>query len=94
MKITFELEELKKVLHATSGNTKDFVMDESGWILQMIANYKGSLVKSDSISNVSGTDKGLQKDLFKLINRYVDNGLKKPDLVRSMEYVTDSCKKS
>ena len=52
MKITFELKDFKNVLHATSGNTKDFVMDESGWILQMIANYNGSIVKSDFISDV------------------------------------------
>ena len=30
-------------------------------------------------------------ELFKLINFYAKNGLKKPDLVRKMEYVTKSC---
>ena len=39
--------------------------------------------------------KGIANDfefeLFKLINFYARNGLKKPDLVRKMEYVTKSC---
>jgi len=36
-------------------------------------------------------EKDFEKELFKLINFYAKNGLKKPDLVRKMEYVTKSC---
>lgn len=42
-------------------------------------------VESKSISN------DFETELFKLINFYAKNGLKKPDLVRKMEYVTKSC---
>lgn len=34
----------------------------------------------------------LEQDLFKLINTYCKNGLKKPDLVKKMEWVTGNCK--
>jgi hypothetical protein len=36
-------------------------------------------------------EKDFEKELFKLINFYAKNGLKKPDLVQKMEYVTKSC---
>ena len=38
-----------------------------------------------------GVADDFEKELFKLINFYVNNGLKKPDLVHKMEYVTKSC---
>ena len=40
---------------------------------------------------VSGSAIDFQDDLFKLINNYVDAGLSKPDLIRLMEYATESC---
>lgn len=42
-------------------------------------------VENKSISN------DFECELFKLINFYAKNGLKKPDLVSKMEYVTKSC---
>ena len=42
-------------------------------------------LKSKGIAN------DFEFELFKLINFYARNGLKKPDLVRKMEYVTKSC---
>ena len=33
-----------------------------------------------------------EEDLGKLINDYVKAGLKKPDLVKKMEWMTDNCK--
>jgi len=41
--------------------------------------------KNEKISN------DFEYELFKLINFYAKNGLKKPDLVHKMEYVTKSC---
>ena len=43
---------------------------------------------------VSGSASELETDMFKLINSYCKNGLKKPDLVKKMEWVTGSCKMS
>ena len=44
--------------------------------------------------NVSGSASDFEKDLYKLINSYVDAGLKKPDLVHKMVYVTETCRVS
>jgi hypothetical protein len=38
-----------------------------------------------------GVANDFEHELFKLINFYAKNGLKKPDLVNKMEYVTKSC---
>ena len=35
-----------------------------------------------------------EKVLYVLINKYCKNGLKKPDLVHKMQYVTKSCELS
>lgn len=35
-----------------------------------------------------------EKDLFKLINDYCKQGLKKPDLIKKMEWVLGNCKYS
>ena len=43
---------------------------------------------------VSGSAYDFEMELYELINRYVDAGLKKPDLVSKMEYVTQSCRVS
>ena len=43
---------------------------------------------------VSGSASELEADMFKLINAYCKNGLKKPDLVKKMAWVTGSCKMS
>lgn len=49
-----------------------------------------NIIKPD----VSGSASDFEMELYKLINRYVDAGLKKPDLVSKMEYVTQSCRVS
>jgi len=43
---------------------------------------------------VSGSASQLEEDTFNLINGYCKNGLKKPDLVKKMEWITGSCKMS
>ena len=43
---------------------------------------------------IKGSSNEFEKDLFKLINKYTDKGLKKPDLVKKMEWVLGSCKMS
>ncbi len=35
-----------------------------------------------------------ERELYKLINNHVSNGLSKPELVSKLEYVTLSCKLS
>ncbi len=45
-------------------------------------------------AGVSGSAFDFEMELYKLINRYADAGLKKPDLVSKMEYVTQSCRVS
>ena len=44
------------------------------------------------IQNVSGSASDFEKDLGKLINDYVKAGIKKPDLVKKMEWMTGNCK--
>ena len=51
---------------------------------------KQALRKTD----VSGSASDFERELYKLINAYVSAGLKKPDLVHKMEYVTQSCRVS
>ena len=54
-------------------------------------------VEKESIKLFNETEGGrglandFEHELFKLINFYAKNGLKKPDLVSKMEYVTKSC---
>lgn len=43
---------------------------------------------------VSGSASDFEMELYKLINLYVDAGLKKTDLIHKMEYVTQSCRVS
>ena len=45
-------------------------------------------------TEVSGSASDFERELYKLINAYVSAGLKKPDLVHKMEYVTQSCRVS
>ena len=52
------------------------------------------LVKNLSLSGVGSSGSEFEKDLFKLINNYCKNGLKKPELVKKMEWVLGSCKMS
>ena len=42
-------------------------------------------------NEAKGIANDFECELFKLINFYAKNGLKKPDLVNKMEYVTKSC---
>lgn len=53
-----------------------------------------SLKKALPKTRVSGSDSDFERELYKLINTYVSAGLKKPDLVHKMEYVTQSCRVS
>ena len=45
-----------------------------------------------NLSGVGSSGSEFEKDLFKLINNYCKNGLKKPELVKKMEWVLGSCK--
>jgi hypothetical protein len=60
-------------------------------IMQMVdAHVTQQLILSD----VGSSGSEFEKDLFKLINNYCENGLKKPELVKKMEWVLGSCKMS
>jgi len=43
---------------------------------------------------VSGNSHQFEADVLKLINSYCKNGLKKPDLVNKMKWISGSCKMS
>ena len=69
-----------------------------------MTNYKieqfiKNLIKEDRakqliLSDVGSGGSEFEKDLFKLIHNYCKNGLKKPELVKKMEWVLGSCKMS
>ena len=46
------------------------------------------------LGNVRGSASDFEQELFRLVNNYCKKGLEKPDLVNTMEWVTDSCKMS
>ena len=58
----------------------------------MSKDNKQAETKQCTIQNVSGSASDFEKDLEKLINDYVKAGLKKPDLVKKMEWMTGNCK--
>ena len=55
------------------------------------------LIETEKQLNLSGVGSSVsefEKDLFELIHNYCKNGLKKPELVKKMEWVLGSCKMS
>lgn len=52
------------------------------------------LVKKLTTPVVSGSATDFESDMFDLINNYCKQGLKKPELVKKMEWVLGSCKMS
>ena len=46
------------------------------------------------VGAVSGSASDFEKDLYKLINAYINAGLKKTYLVDKMKFVTKSCEMS
>lgn len=47
-----------------------------------------------NLPQVSGSAIDFERDLLTLINKYADKGLKKPDLIHKLEYITESCRVS
>ena len=79
----------------TYGNGVDYLISVTEKSMPN-GNYGTFKVEKESIKLFDEFEsKGIANDfefeLFKLINFYARNGLKKPDLVRKMEYVTKSC---
>ena len=60
----------------------------------LLDEYADSKVKKLNIPAVSGRATDFEVELYRLINQYVDAGLKKPDLIHKMEYATQSCRVS
>jgi hypothetical protein len=63
-------------------------------IQDLVDELTESKVKNLILSDVGSSGSEFEKDLFKLINNYCKNGLKKPELVKKMEWVLGSCKMS
>jgi hypothetical protein len=55
---------------------------------------KKATSKQLNLSSVSSNKNDFEKELFELINGYCKKGLKKPELVKKMEWVLGSCKMS
>ena len=51
-------------------------------------------VKKLNIQPVDSCANDFEKDVYNLINQHVSKGLKKPDLIHKMEYITQSCRVS
>ena len=60
---------------------------EDGQIISLSVDFKPEPLKIDLPSN-------FEIELLNLINRHIDRGLSKSDLVSKIEYVTQSCKVS
>jgi hypothetical protein len=60
----------------------------------MSVNEAKKIIEALKHPDVSGSASDFEVELYRLINRYVDAGLKKPDLIHKMEYVTQSCRVS
>tara|TARA_R110000851_G_scaffold68979_1_gene154697 strand:- start:1360 stop:1845 length:486 start_codon:yes stop_codon:yes gene_type:complete len=69
-------------------NTK-FISNTYNQVIYFIHWYNEQL----TLSGVEQASE-FEKDLFKLINKYCSDGLKKPDLVKKMEWVLGNCKMS
>lgn len=88
-----------KVMNSNVINKNSKAMEEQ--ILKIGTHLKEGTITDREAKNallvlfgVSGSASELETDMFKLINAYCKNGLKKPDLVKKMEWVTGSCKMS
>jgi len=53
--------------------------------------YKKIAIKKNIMKNTMLAN-DFEKDLFRLINKYCKRGLKKPDLVKKMEWATGNCR--
>jgi hypothetical protein len=51
-------------------------------------------VKEEKNTQSAKIENEFEKELLSLINQYCERGLKKPDLVHKMKYVTKNCKLS
>jgi hypothetical protein len=57
-----------------------------------IITEKEARTKLLKLFGISGEASQLEEDVFKLVNSYCDNGLKKFELVKKMEWITSNCK--
>jgi len=99
MKITVNEESeiiLKEVyvglgLESDAGEKFSICMRDSGFEF-MYNNKKYEAKKGKLTAHASGKASDFEMELYELINRHAGAGLKKPDLVHKMEYVTESCR--
>jgi len=87
----------------TKEQITQILIDNSEHILDYLDNDRIAVEKEDfsdvadailKLCEVSGSANDFEKDLFKLVNDYCNQGLKKPDLVKKIEWVLGSCKMS
>ena len=73
---------LEFILSGTGASKEEF-----NEIIELMEEYKQLPIHGDS-----GRASDFEKDLGKLVNDYVKAGLKKPDLIKKMEWMTGNCK--
>ena len=94
----------KEIQDKYKSETGKLVINSQGeFDIYYVAWLEGLVKEADSLRTVGNRMELLNKseskeiandfenELFKLINFYAKNGLKKPDLVHKIEYVTKSC---
>jgi hypothetical protein len=69
-------------------------LDKVSVVSMMNGFHRQEQDKQLNLSGVGSSGSEFEKDLFKLIHNYCKNGLKKPELVKKMEWVLGSCKMS
>ena len=61
-------------------------------VIDKLQRWVNEEFKTNKKINISGNPSDFEYDLAKLINDYIKAGLKKPDLVKKMEWMTGNCK--
>lgn len=63
-------------------------------VFELLERAKSSTSSESEIKMPTGNATDFEMELYSLITRYINAGLKKPDLVHKMEYVTQTCRVS
>lgn len=82
----------KEILHEHATKNEDgFTSGQVKWIVEAMEEYANQFKHCE---NPKEKTVNFYAELLELINRHVDAGLKKADLVNKMEYATQSCRVS
>ena len=69
-------------------------LDESGFVADFYYIAKEYARQQNAANHIVSSSSDFENSLYELINRYVNAGLKKADLIHKMKYVTKSCEMS